>query len=239
MFDFFRSIFEKFLRIPKVIRGKDKFIKIDFECEHITLGNPGAAWTICPEFLNENSIVYSFGIGYDVSFDLEIINNLDLKIYAFDPTPKSIEWIKNQNLTKQFVLKEYGLADFDGKAKFHPPENPDYVSATMLDRPATEDEAYKVEVKSLKTIMGELRHEKIDILKMDIEGGEYAVVDNIISSGIKPTQLLIEFHHRFQNVGVEQTLKTVNNLRKYGYKVFHVSKTGEEISFIQTKLAKS
>ena len=233
MFDIFRSIFEKFLRIPKVISGKDKFIKIDFDCEYITLGNTGAAWTICPEFINENSVVYSFGIGCDVSFDLEIINNLDLKIYAFDPTPKSIEWVKSQNLTKQFVLKEYGLADFDGKAKFHPPENPDYVSATMLERPLTENEAYKVEVKSLKTIMKELGHKEIDLLKMDIEGSEYAVIENIMKSGIKPVQLLIEFHHRFKNIGIEQTLNTVNNLREYGYKVFHISKTGEEISFIR------
>ncbi|MEN8119141.1 MAG: FkbM family methyltransferase [Bacteroidota bacterium] len=239
MFDFFRSLFEKFLRVPKVVRGKDKFIKIDFECDHITLGNPNAAWTICPEFLNENSVVYSFGIGYDVSFDLAIINNCDLKIYAFDPTPKSIEWVKNQNLPKQFILKEYGLADFDGKAKFHPPENPDYISATILERPTTENEAYKVDVKSLITIMRELGHDKIDILKMDIEGGEYTVIENIINSGIKPTQLLVEFHHRFGNVGVKQTINAVNKLRKYGYKVFHISKTGEEISFIQTELVKN
>ena len=164
---------------------------------------------------------------------MEIINNLDLKIYAFDPTPKSIEWVKRQNLPKQFVLKEYGLADFDGKAKFHPPENPDYISATMLERPLTENEAYKAEVKSLKTIMKELGHKEIDMLKMDIEGGEYTVIENIIKSGIKPVQLLIEFHHRFKNVGVEQTISTVNKLRKYGYSVFHVSKTGEEISFMR------
>jgi len=238
MFDFFRSIFEKFLRLPKVIRGKDKYVKIDFECEHITLGNLGAAWTVYPEFLDENSIVYSFGIGYDVSFDLEIINNFDLKIYAFDPTPKSIEWIKNQNLPKQFVLKEYGLADFNGKAKFHPPENPEYISATMLERPLTENEAYKVEVKTLKAIMNELGHKKINLLKMDIEGGEYMVVENMIKSGIKPEQLLIEFHHRFNNIGVRQTINTVNKLRIYGYRVFHISKTGEEISFIRTELVK-
>ncbi|OQX97556.1 MAG: hypothetical protein B6I20_12395 [Bacteroidetes bacterium 4572_117] len=232
MFNFFRSIFEKFLRVPKVVRGKDKFLKVDFECKSITLGNPHADWTIVPDFLNENSVVYSFGIGYDVSFDLEIINHFDLTIYAFDPTPKSVEWVKKQNLPKQFVLKEYGLADFDGKAKFHPPENPDYVSATMLERSYTKNEAYKVEVKTLKTIMVDLGHKEIDLLKMDIEGAEYKVVDSFIKSGIKPNQLLIEFHHRFKNVGVQQTINTVNKLREYGYSIFHISKTGEEISFM-------
>ena len=236
MLDFFQSIYDKFLRLPKVLKGKDAFIGIDFECGDITLGNTNSAWTICPKFLNETSVVYSFGIGYDVSFDLEIINHFDLKIFAFDPTPKSIEWVKKQNLPKQFMLIECGLAGFDGKAKFHPPENPDYVSATMLDRETTEDEAYKVEVKRLKTIMTELGHKELDLLKMDIEGAEYDVIDDIINGGIKPGQILIEFHHRFKNVGVNKTIEAVNKLRKYGYGVFHVSKTGEEISFIQNSL---
>ncbi len=239
MTHFFRSIFEKFLRIPKVVRGKDKFIKIDFRCENITLGNEGAAWTIYPKHLNEKSVVYSFGVGYDISFDLKIINHFDLGIYAFDPTPKSIEWVKKQNLPKQFVLKEYGLADFDGKAKFHPPENPEYISATMLERSQTENEAYKVEVKTLKTIMTELGHRQLNLLKMDIEGAEYKVINNMIESGIKPDQLLIEFHHRFENVGINKTINTVNKLRAYGYFVFFISKTGEEISFIRKEFAES
>jgi len=236
MLDFFQSIYDKFLRLPKVIKGKDAFINIDFECKHITLGNTNSAWTICPELLNDSSVVYSFGVGCDVSFDLEIINYFDLKIYAFDPTPKSIAWVKDQNLPKQFILIEYGLANFDGKAKFHPPENPDYVSATILERETTENEAYKVDVKKLKTIMVELGHKNIDLLKMDIEGAEYEVIDDFIAGGIKPKQILIEFHHRFKTVGVDKTIKAVNKLREYGYRVFHVSKTGEEISFIQNDL---
>jgi len=236
MLDFFQSIYDKFLRLPKVIKGIDAFINIDFECKHITLGNTNSAWTICPKFLNESSVVYSFGVGCDVSFDLEIINYFDLKIYAFDPTPKSIAWVKEQNLPKQFMLLEYGLANFDGKAKFHPPENPDYVSATILERETTENEAYKVDVKKLKTIMTELGHKELDLLKMDIEGAEYDVIDDIIAGGVKPEQILIEFHHRFKNVGVDKTIKAVNKLREYGYRVFHVSKTGEEISFLKNGL---
>ncbi len=237
MLQFFRSLFEKFLRIPKVVRGKDKFIKVDYECEHITLGNSGAAWTICPHFLNEDSVVYSFGIGYDISFDLEIINCFDLGVYAFDPTPKSVEWVKKQNLPKQFVLKEYGLAHFDGKAKFHPPENPEYISATLLERSQTEDEAYKVEVKTLKTIMTELGHEQINLLKMDVEGAEYDIIDNMIESKIRPAQLLVEFHHRFDNVGINKTTDIVRKLREYGYLIFYISKTGEEISFISKEFS--
>jgi len=233
---FISSLFNKLLRLLKVIRGKDIFIKKDVAISIETLGNSGVAWSFYPKHINENSIVYSFGVGDDISFDLSLINEYDLHIFAFDPTPKSVEWIKNQNLPKQFVLKNIGLADYDGKAKFNPPENPNHISATMLARPETSDEAYKVDVKTLVSILNELKHKQIDILKMDIEGMEYRVIDNMLDTNILPSQILIEFHHRFKNVGVKKTLKTVKKLRKSGYKVFHISKTGEEIAFIKKDL---
>jgi len=238
MNDFLQSIYDKLLRLPKVIRGKDIYIKTDISCNHLTYGNTGAAWTFCPDFIDESAVIYSFGVGYDVSFDIELINNFDVKIHAFDPTPKSIKWVKKQNMPKQFILHEYGLANFNGKTKFHPPENPEHISATMLDRPATKNEAYKVEVKTLDTIMQELAHQQIDLLKMDIEGAEYLAIDDLISKKLQPKQLLIEFHHRFKNIGLKATTTAINNLRKFGYKVFYVSKTGEEISFIHTELLK-
>jgi len=39
---------------------------------------------------------------------------------------------------------------------------------------------------------------------MDIEGAEYEVIDDLIASGIRPKQILVEFHHRFKNVGVKK-----------------------------------
>jgi FkbM family methyltransferase len=239
MTDFFRSIFDKFFRLPKVLRGKDFYVKTDSVCNHITYGNLGAAWTFCPDFIDEKSIIYSFGVGEDVSFDLALINNFDVIVHAFDPTPKSIKWVKKQNLPKQFMLHEYGLANFNGKTKFHPPENPNHISATLIDRPATKNEAYKVAVKSLDAIMNELQHTQIDLLKIDIEGAEYLVIEDIIKKEIKPTQLLIEFHHRFENIGLKATKAAIKNLRKFGYSIFFVSKTGEEISFIRKDLLKN
>ena len=226
-------IFNKLLRILKVLRGKDIYIRKDVIIPTETFGNKGVAWTLYVDNLDESSIVYSFGVGDDISFDLSLINQYDLQIFAFDPTPKSVDWINNLKLPKQFVLKNIGLADYDGKAKFNPPENPMHISATMLDRPETKNESYKVDVKTLGTIMAELKHKHIDILKMDIEGMEYRTIDNILSSNILPSQVLIEFHHRFKNVGIKQTLRTVKKMRKEGYRVFHVSKTGEEIAFIK------
>ncbi|MCF6242827.1 MAG: FkbM family methyltransferase, partial [Bacteroidales bacterium] len=85
-------------------------------------------------------------------------------------------------------------------------------------------------------IMQKLQHKQINLLKMDIEGAEYLAIEDMIKKEIKPHQLLIEFHYRFENIGLKATKTAIKNLRKFGFQVFYVSKTGEEVSFISTEL---
>lgn len=81
--------------------------------------------------------------------------------------------------------------------------------------------------------MRELGHEAIDILKMDIEGAEYRVIDDMCHGGIWPTQVLVEFHHRFPGLGVRMTKAAIATLRGHGYEIFWGSDTGEEYGFIK------
>jgi hypothetical protein len=59
-------------------------------------------------------------------------------------------------------------------------------------------ESIVVKMKSLADIMQFLGHKKIDVLKMDIEGLEYEIIESIVNSDIKIVQILIENinHHR-------------------------------------------
>jgi sensor c-di-GMP phosphodiesterase-like protein len=70
-------------------------------------------------------------------------------------------------------------------------------------------------------------------MKMDIEGTEYEVLDGLLSSSIKPTQLLVEFHHRFPGIGLEKTADIIERLRGAGYKIFAISEIGREVSFLR------
>ena len=123
----------------KVALGKELFIKPDLVCVKERYGSDYGGWDIVTAGVNSRSVVYSFGIGEDVSFDIGLIEKYNLIIHAFDPTPKSIEWVKKQNLTKQFILHEYGIAAFDGNVSFNPPDNPNHISHTLLERPSTKE----------------------------------------------------------------------------------------------------
>lgn len=206
-------------------------------CNTLTLGDSEyGAWTICPTRIARGGLIYSFGIGEDISWDLEMIDKFDVTIHAFDPTPRSADFIKRQNLPKQFVLHEYGIADYDGMASFYPPENPEWVSHTLLERKATSTQAIKVPVRCLKTIMLSLGHERIDMIKMDIEGAEYAVISDMLSAETAAggaEQLLVEFHHRFGGKGIRDTKACILELEKMGFSSFHISPTSEEWSFLR------
>jgi FkbM family methyltransferase len=146
------------------------------------------------ELLNKDSIVYSFGIGEDISFDLEIINRIGCNIWGFDPTPKAKKYIEH-NSHPNFHFYDYGISTFDGNLSFQPPANPNH--ASYKEDPAGID---SFPVKKLSTILKELNHTTIDALKFDIEGSEYTVLENILKEGIFPVQMSIEFHGSNKNI---------------------------------------
>lgn len=201
-------------------------------CGTICLGNDGARWCVCPDSLGPSSIVYSIGVGEEISFDLELIRRFGACVHAFDPTPRSIEWLAQQSLPASFLFHPYGVADFDGHAKFFPPINPTHVSHTLVGR-QTPWPAIEAPVRRLSSAMRNLGHERIDLLKMDIEGAEYAVLKDLLASAIPVRQLLVEFHHRWPEIGVEKTKEAIRALNSAGYLIFDVSSSGEEYGFLR------
>ncbi|HKW61705.1 MAG TPA: FkbM family methyltransferase [Candidatus Acidoferrum sp.] len=219
-------------RTVQVLRGKDLWQQAQIACDTCSLGNEGARWCICAQGLGASSAVYSIGVGEEISFDLEVIHRFGVCVHAFDPTPRSIEWLAKQSLPGNFVFHPCGVADFDGYAKFLPPANPAHVSHTLVER-QTPWPAIEVPVRRLRSIMHDLGHKRIDLLKMDIEGAEYAVLKDLLASRIAVNQLLVEFHHRWQEIGVEKTRQAIRDLNFAGYRIFDVSPNGEEYGFLR------
>jgi hypothetical protein len=70
---------------------------VTFHCAKQWYGNDYGGFYICPILLappprthNKKIIVYSCGVGEDISFDIAIMHDCDCEVFAFDPTPKSI-----------------------------------------------------------------------------------------------------------------------------------------------------
>jgi FkbM family methyltransferase len=206
--------------------------KVQVERAFELLGSAYGGYAVCPAAIDAGSVVYSFGIGEDVSWDRALIDRFGVKLHAFDPTPRSLAWLAEQDLPASFEVHPWGLAAHDGVATFTPPENPEHISHTLLERERFAGARIEVEVFRLATVLERLGHARVDILKMDIEGAEYAAIDDILASGIEVKQLLVEYHHHLEGVMLAETEGSIARLNAAGYRIFHVSPSGHELSFI-------
>lgn len=200
----------------------------------IWIGNNYGGFFVDLSNLDEQSIIYSFGIGTDISFDKELIKRKGVVVYGFGPTPKSIKWVQ-KNKIKKFYFFDYGIGIKNGSAKMYLPKNKDYVSGSIIKNSNLNKEYIEIKIKTLDLIMNELRHNHIDLLKMDIEGAEYQVLEYILKKEIKINQIAVEFHDRFIINGKEKRKRIMDKLKESNYKLFAISKNFQEYSFIYNK----
>lgn len=220
-------------RFLKRLTGKELRLKTEIAVPTIKDGG----WWFTPEGLNKDSIVYSLGVGDEINFDLSIIEKYGVNVFAFDPTPSSIDMLDSSKLPEQFHFHPWAVTANDGSLKFYPRLKKDGTKSdimfTMIPEEETKDDVIEVPALSLSSIVANLGHDRIDMLKMDIEGAEYEVLEGLLESPVLPKQLLVEFHHRFVEDGLNRTYDIINRLREAGYKIFAISEIGREVSFLR------
>jgi FkbM family methyltransferase len=196
-------------------------------------GSSYGGFYVSPSFLQTDPIVYSFGIGKDITFDRKMLRNHKATVYGFDPTPKSITYIKSQKLPNQFHFIPIGIGTETQNTVFYLPKNKHGVSgSTELNETLAKEFAIDVHLKSFSDIIAELGHIYIDVLKIDIEGSEYNVIPNILHTGVPIGQILLEFHDRLYDEIPYRSKQTIQVLLEHGFEVFGTSLSYEEISLI-------
>lgn len=211
---------------------KHRGIVPQLSLQKFTAGARSGVWSVCPNGLSADSIVYSFGVGDNLAWDLAMIERFGLTVHAFDPTPACLAWITGQNLPARFVFHPIGLAGHDGTLRAATPRSERDVNYRPVLHSSPHGDTVEIPVRRLATLMQQLGHERIDVLKMDIEGGEYAALADLVESRIPVRQLLVEFHHHFPGVGIEQTERAIAALQEVGFRIFDVSVRGLEMSLL-------
>jgi len=212
-----------------------------------SLGTKYGGWSIPKDAkLDNNSIIYSGGVGEDMSFDLKLEDKYKCKIFLIDPTKRAIkhyEEVKEFYNTKLYnfsgnIQSDYlyniidlhpdfdnysyvnkGLYKEQTKLKFYKQSNPNYVSQSLVENMFS-NEYDEVEVDSIKNIMKIYNHSKIDLLKLDIEGSEIDVLNQMLDDEIYPKYLCVEFDLILKNKDPNQlTQKLVKRLQENNYKI--------------------
>jgi len=216
----------------KRISGKELWLRPEVHFDVLQ----SDSWKFIPTLLNENSIAYSLGVGDLIDFDLDLIRDYGLTVHAFDPTPFAEEWIQGQALPENFVFHPWAAAGEDGSLRLYRRVNTRGRSSDVMWTAGSDagdaSDYIDAPAYTIQTLMQKLGHDRVDLLKMDVEGAEYSILEGLKTDATLPRQLLVEYHHRFPGIGKQRTADSINRLRELGYKIFAVSETGREICFV-------
>jgi FkbM family methyltransferase len=210
--------------------GNDIHPRPSAPCNKAALGSGDGRWVICPDRLDSNSVVYSFGVGTDISFDLALIRRFGCAIHAFDPTPLALQWLQTQTLPASFTVHPWGLAGHDGVAVFSLPE--EHAVSFLMSTDGISKVRAECNVFRFPTILAALGHQRINLMKLDIEGAEYDVLDDLLAENASIDQLLVEFHHRWSG-SPARTKQAIRRIEEHGLRLFNVSARGLEYSFVR------
>ena len=246
-----KKINNKFFFFNPKVRKKNFIIK------HI--GTIYGGYDICINRIN-NPVIISCGLGEDASFDIDMINQYNAKVICVDPTPRAIQYFisinkkfgnnKNKNYDESgsleissYDLRKVNEKNFmlirkaiwkigNQKLKLFYPKNKDFVSLSMNKKIGYEQNDYFFSnTITFNEIMKDKELNKVDILKLDIEGAELDVVDNMLIYHKKndlPDQLIIEFDiRRRSNLNSFLKLKNTHRRLEKFYDLIFINKKGD------------
>ena len=210
------------------------------------LGDVGAGWTLPAYTILPGMTAVCVGAGEDISFDVEL-NKRGVNVFTIDPTPRAKAHVGlvleaaangspapiNNSPTdfydlrgfdrRRFTFLDVGLWNENTSMRFFAPRDPKCVSHSIvnLQRTATWFEA---ECMTLQSICEAMKINKIQILKLDVEGAEYAVLRNIVSLRLLPEVLCVEFDEAANPLEL-RAMKRIDDaialLKQSGYVFLH------------------
>lgn len=212
------------------------------------LGSEYGGWNVPKGAIDNSSVCYLAGAGLDISFDLDMAAQYKCQVHIFDPTPRAAAHFKeleehvatNRMMrykegmysvnNEDFKLINYhtlGVWNKDEVVRFYVPKNPEHVSHSLVNLQQT-SEYFEAEVVTLKTAMTRLNHPKIDLLKLDIEGAEYQVLESLVADKLDVKVLCVEFDevHTPIDLGfIARIHRSIKMLKEYGYQIAAIDST--------------
>tara|TARA_A100001515_G_scaffold144096_1_gene147115 strand:+ start:1942 stop:2562 length:621 start_codon:yes stop_codon:yes gene_type:complete len=182
------------------------------------LGTDYGGWLVNLDLIPRGSTIISAGVGEDISFDLELIERLSCNVVGIDPTPKSHKFIESQtNLHNFYLLKKALTHANDDIIRLFCNTNPDHVSESELPdhNSVSKYEHHLAETIDLPTLFK--TYDNISVIKMDIEGSEYSVIENLKYIPESVRQICVEFHHFCSGKTIEDTIRCIELIKSFGF----------------------
>jgi len=181
----------------------------------VGLGSDYGSWVAPGEAIESSWTCYSVGAGGDITFDLELIRRYGVHVRSFDAVEGYVEDARREaDGEPRLSAHHAAIAAADGPIRMQVTQHPGSrsVSAAGL----YDSESYvEVPGRTLQTLRRELGDERIELLKLDIEGSEYEVLPQVDLRDLGVRVFLAQFHHIG---GVRGARRLIAELESQGYR---------------------
>ena len=230
----------------------------------VNFGSKACGWDIVSNESLFNSEIISCGVGEDVSFEIELINNYNCKVILIDPTPRSIDHYNtiiknighkkttkysstaNQKITsydlnkitkKNLILIKKAIYNKNNEIlKFFAPINKNNVSHSLiLNENLNKKNFLSIQTISIDKIIKTNHIRNLNLVKLDIEGIAPQIILDMMSKKIFPKQICFELDE-LNYLDLEK-FNQILLLKKISKKNGYVLiKTTDEMNFILLRI---
>jgi FkbM family methyltransferase len=147
--------------------------------------------------LAENSLVFDLG-GYEGQWASDIFGKYKCPVWIFEPSASFYQRIVARfSHNPSMKVLNFGLADHDGELKLYESED---ASSVIRDKDSVGKYEY-IRLVNASNFLSEKGIERIDLMKINIEGAEYDLLDHLIETGwiTKIVNLQVQFHNFTDN----------------------------------------
>jgi FkbM family methyltransferase len=188
----------------------------------IRLGSRECGWVVPSAFLSAGAVCYCAGAGEDISFDLALAEAQDSQVVTIDPTPRAVKYASSVIVGRRNMrLLPVGLWSRNETLRFFAPRDPRHVSHSVVNLQATE-EYFEAPCLTVSSVMKMLGHTQVTILKLDIEGAQYEVLENVLAEQLPVEVICVEFD---QPSPVGRMLRALSAMKRAGYSVVNIEGT--------------
>lgn len=177
------------------------------------VGSDYGGWTIPLDAVGADWTCYCVGIGGDVTFDLALAAR-GATVRAIEPVAEYVAQAETLTAGEPRVTThQVAVTTEDGPLRMqitHDPQSRSVSSAGLYD-----SEAFvEVPGRTLPSLMRELGDERIDLLKLDVEGAEYDILPTLDLRALGVRIFSTQLHH---TGSVGQARALIAGLREQGY----------------------
>jgi FkbM family methyltransferase len=158
-------------------------------------------------------------------------------VLAFEPEPENVGWIRKSielNEYRNISLMQYALADEDASVPLYLGDKSGW-HTLLPNRPARGRGVIEVQQRRLDSVLAESGNPAIDVMKIDVEGGELGVMRGArrCLSDHRVATLFIDVH---PHLGVDP-FEVRDELQSHGYRVTALTPGGEPDSGVRAETA--